>query len=576
MKKQKKADSSKDKQPSTKDKVLSRYTATHTDELWTIDFTNLKAINNSYWVMIIMDLASRQIIAHNVKKGNSCTFTAKEAANLTQEAVLSRQKPKAIHTDQGGQFVAEEFAQYLNAVGITQSLGDRVYVKNPNQVHESTNRTIKLKIREQIRNQALMNQVPRNFAYLDQIEQTSVKRLVNNAISEYNDQHSHSSLFKATPNIAEAVLAKAEIEGVFKEENKNKEEKLVLYAPDSKMGQAVKAKLAALFTKYAEEAIRQGSLTEKKAQEISEQFYASMNTITVALQLETLKRQEEAKEQAERNQAELKQKIDQLEKVIQAQKEQLNTLVQAQRAADEEKRIKEERKIIRSNRTRLPARDAATLPELLTAWQVIDDSQAPSFSKARSKVLLLTLYISGERIANLRLLTANHLRQLSDPGITYITLPCSKYKEPKYREITVSKHVRTYIQRCEKEIHLLVQGKQGDDPVITSQGTTTPLERAYLTNHVNSTLKKTGKILHKKVSSHSFRIGLTTSIIATTGLPEAQVYMGHANIETTNVYNRESFDMNRMRLVASAADKYREQRIKKAYKKRKQEPGEEL
>ena len=285
----------------------------------------------------------------------------------------------------------------------------------------------------------------------------------------------------------------------------------------------------------------------------------------MALQLETLKRQEEAKEQAERNQTELKQKIDQLEKVIQAQKEQLNTLVQTQRAANEEKRLKAEKKLIRSNRTRLPARDAATIPELLTAWQVVEESQSPSFTKARSKVLLLMLYISGERIANLRLLTVNHLQHLIDPGITYITLPCIQSKETKYRQITVSKHVRAYIQQCEKKIHLLLQGKTGDAPVITAQGTTAPLERAYLTNHVNHTLKKTGKKLHQKVSSHSFRIGLTTSIIVTTGLPEAQVYMGHANIETTNVYNRGNFDLERMRKIASVAYKYREQRIKRIY-----------
>jgi site-specific recombinase XerD/transposase InsO family protein len=579
-------------QTSTKDKVLSRYNAHSNDEIWTIDFTNVKTKKTSYWITTVMDLATRQIIAHSVKKGKGCPFTAEDVVNIIHEATLTRQKPKAIHTDQGGQFIAEEFSNYLKSADIRQSIGDQVYKKFPNQVHESSNKTIKGLIRQEIRKEAQTVQVPKNFNHFDLISETQAMWIINNAISAYNEQP-HTSLFKASPNLAEVVLAQAEKDGVFKKNESNEPTELVIYATDSPKQIEVKHKLAKIFRKHALEWIKEKNITEQRVQEIIAQFYKDVNFVMIGLQLETLRRQEETlqrqeeakeqavkdlaetKAQAEHNQEELRKRIGELQTQLEEQTAKLEALVSAQRRKDEEKKAKAERKLLRSNRKRLPARDAATTPELLTAWNVVEQTKAEQFTKARDKTALLLLYISGERIANLRLLTANHLQQILDHSTMYITLPRIKSKETKYRTITMSKHVRAYINKCEEDIKIVLEGKRGDDYVMTAKGDTQPMGRAYFNSHINQILKKTGSILHKKLSSHSFRIGLTTSIIETSGIHAAQAFIGHANISTTNVYSRATFGLEKMREVANKADTFREQRIKKTYKKNKLTPSKE-
>nr|YP_010448205.1 putative integrase/recombinase protein,partial [Symbiochloris sp. SG-2018]UTQ75686.1 putative integrase/recombinase protein,partial [Symbiochloris sp. SG-2018] len=80
-------------------------------------------------------------------------------------------------------------------------------------------------------------------------------------------------------------------------------------------------------------------------------------------------------------------------------------------------------------------------------------------------------------------------------------------------------------------------------PVITPVNSTKPIGRTLLTARINSILKETGRICHKKFSSHSFLIELTTSIIETSGVDAAQLFIGHTNIATTamdvtSIYNR--------------------------------------
>jgi site-specific recombinase XerD len=227
------------------------------------------------------------------------------------------------------------------------------------------------------------------------------------------------------------------------------------------------------------------------------------------LQFETLRNWQEAKEQAEKDLAETKEQaektkdqltkqINQLQLKLNEQTAQLEALVNAQKRKDEAEREQAEKRILRSNRKRKPARDAATTPELLKAWEVIEQIKSDKYPKARHKVVLLMLYISGKRISNLRLLTANHLNQLLDETMQFITLPCIKSKVTKYRNVPISKSVRVYIEYCKEEILALLEGKQGDEFVLTAKGSKEPLNEAYLIQHTNKNTSQSGETSAKK------------------------------------------------------------------------------
>jgi len=172
---------------------------------------------------------------------------------------------------------------------------------------------------------------------------------------------------------------------------KKKHQGLTIYDNHSDKQIKVKNQLALRFKKHA--LFKQDNLTEQKVKSIMNRFHLDVNFLMVALQIETLKGMQEAKIQAEQNQKELIIQAEQNQKALQLQIEKLqlkvqeqtsimDTLVAAQRKKDFELRESQERAIIRKNIYRLPARDAATSPELITAWKVVEESKSNPYVKA--------------------------------------------------------------------------------------------------------------------------------------------------------------------------------------------------
>jgi integrase/recombinase XerD len=306
-------------------------------------------------------------------------------------------------------------------------------------------------------------------------------------------------------------------------------------------------------------------------------------------------RQDQEQLFAKISQQELKSQIAQLQQKLEDQEVQMGLLASTQRTNNEQKRTNNEQKKMRNDKkqlrrktAKLPVplafakakvrRDAAATMELITAWKVVEQSKATPFLKARDKVVLLMLYITGERITNLLYLTVNHLNQVIDQNQNTLIIQRHITRKTKgetkcistqtRKKITISNHVKRYAHLCREEIALLTNGKQEEDPVITPEGSKDPIGRVNLNKQINKILKETGKILNKKLSSHSFRIGLTISIIKTSGLNAAQAFIGHANIATTNVYNKYVLKKNQMLQVANKADRYRERSIGNKYRKK--------
>jgi site-specific recombinase XerD len=65
-----------------------------------------------------------------------------------------------------------------------------------------------------------------------------------------------------------------------------------------------------------------------------------------------------------------------------------------------------------------------------------------------------------------------------------------------------------------------------------------PVHRQYLTERINKYLKLVSQKTGKHFTSHSFRIGLITALIDTTGISMACKIAGHSDIKTTELYNR--------------------------------------
>jgi len=130
-----------------------------------------------------------------------------------------------------------------------------------------------------------------------------------------------------------------------------------------------------------------------------------------------------------------------------------------------------------------------------------------------------------------------------------VTIPTIKSKKTTKLNYYITKSIRAIIQGKKEEIQTLIKNKEEEDFVITSLYKKEPVSRRYLTTHINEILRKTGIKHHKKLSSHSFQIGLTTALIETAGIDAARQIIGHENISTTAIYSRRSLGVQ---IVANA------------------------
>lgn len=196
-----------------------------------------------------------------------------------------------------------------------------------------------------------------------------------------------------------------------------------------------------------------------------------------------------------------------------------------------------ERKALWASRTRIPARNAAALPEFQAALEAVNGmARQTLYTSARDKCALLALFITGLRIGNLLHFTVNHLETMRNGGI--LVVPAIKSKGGQLVQWPITPLARQFARNLEPEINLLLQGKTGDQYVFTAQGKAMPLHKINFIKRINGLLKVVSATKKKKVSSHSFRIGKATALIDVAGIEIAQKLLGHKNIATTAIYNR--------------------------------------
>ena len=544
-----------------RNQLKNRFNSSSIDQVWTLDFTSLE----SSWLLTVQDQTTRQIIIHRILFGKNNGFKSKDVVSTLDECIRNRQRPNMVHSHSGKQFTSKEYVEFLERQDIKYTLGhgtknDEFY-KMHNQVHERFHRTLKGEIRKILQDHCNLPHKPRELKIMAQLEEDQVASIVNQAINNFNNLRSSAkTAFGASPNIMEDALV------LFGKDQPNVD---LLGATGTKKGDEIAQLKANAIEEYSGDWVA---------------FFVDWKQQAEKRYQETVKRHQEALQLALDNKEEVIDTVIKQKKLLALQNKELRQqlkLIAKQVAALEEEmlrkaqleRVEQERKERRRARERKPSRAAATFQEYQEAIKSVDSVTKNSFVAARERVCLLFLYISGARVSNCLKLNVFHLYQMLQGNTFYISE--IKSKETKHLSVTINQSIHSLITERQHDIEKVCQGKEGNDLVITAKGKREPLDNSNLDKKLNQVLSETSKVLRKNLKTHSFRIGLTTSLIEVAGVEAAQKIIGHSNLTTTAVYNRAHYkEKDYLRLMRKAEKFRREKGLPRHYRKKSGEEEE--
>ena len=98
--------------------LLANVAIERPNQAWTTDITYLPTAKGFAYLVAILDLYSRKVLAWRVSNAMTTDF----CVEALQEALERYGTPEIFNTDQGSQFTAEEFTQPLLAKGVRVSM----------------------------------------------------------------------------------------------------------------------------------------------------------------------------------------------------------------------------------------------------------------------------------------------------------------------------------------------------------------------------------------------------------------------------------------------------------------------
>jgi putative transposase len=98
--------------------LLSGLTFDRPNQVWASDITYLPMAHGFQYLVAILDVASRKVLAWRL----SNTMTADFCVEALQEALSKYGPPEIFNTDQGSQFTSEEWINTLKAAGVSISM----------------------------------------------------------------------------------------------------------------------------------------------------------------------------------------------------------------------------------------------------------------------------------------------------------------------------------------------------------------------------------------------------------------------------------------------------------------------
>lgn len=158
------------------------------NEHWHIDISYLNICGTFYYFCSILDGYSRKIIAWEI---------AQAMTEAQVEIIIERAKeqyPEArarIISDNGPQFIARDFKEYIKISGMTQVRTSPFYPQSNGKIE---------RFHQTLKNESIRQQVPLSL-------ENAIK-IVGNFIEKYNSQRLHSSIGYITPN--DKMAGKAE------------------------------------------------------------------------------------------------------------------------------------------------------------------------------------------------------------------------------------------------------------------------------------------------------------------------------------------------------------------------------
>ena len=98
--------------------LLSGLSIERPNQVWTSDITYLPMAHGFMYLVAILDVASRKVLAFRL----SNTLTADFCVEALEEALMKFGVPEIFNTDQGAQFTSEEWLERLKAAGVAISM----------------------------------------------------------------------------------------------------------------------------------------------------------------------------------------------------------------------------------------------------------------------------------------------------------------------------------------------------------------------------------------------------------------------------------------------------------------------
>jgi putative transposase len=176
------------------DLVRRDFNAEAIDQRWCGDLTEIPTDEGKLYLATVLDLASRRLPGFAMSEHHDSALA--KAALCMAAAIRGGDVDGVIfHSDKGGEYIGDLFADACTSLGVTQSMG-RVGSALDNAAAESFNSTLEHELLSR-----------RRFATKDQ-----ARREVARFIDAYNNRRRHSSCDMLPPVAYEALLAERRAE----------------------------------------------------------------------------------------------------------------------------------------------------------------------------------------------------------------------------------------------------------------------------------------------------------------------------------------------------------------------------
>ena len=105
------------------------------NQVWVSDATQIKALNKTYYICVILDLYSRKVVAYQVSENNSTHLVKQTLQDAYQ--LRNPKQPLMFHTDRGSNYCSKAFCEYLESLKIIERSFSRKGTPYDNAVIES-------------------------------------------------------------------------------------------------------------------------------------------------------------------------------------------------------------------------------------------------------------------------------------------------------------------------------------------------------------------------------------------------------------------------------------------------------